>query len=465
MSIDALSFRQYPGADASVASVALPPSSIVPDAIQQALPTKFLKSVIKPLGSNTVQSGQPLEFNLPFSNGQFLKAGSMYITCNLKLSTNNTATVFGFKGAQGSANRLFNRLTLTYGSQVIEDLNFYGKMCSDVINPWLYSSQNENVQSAIFGGCAGAPNHLPFSQATGALSNQLAVHPNTNYSATGAGTQGAIEHRLVIPIMSSFLQGGVSGEDIPLFAMSAPMSLRFLVDATTNVFQVPAGAINTWELNDISLVYTSIQPDASYVATLVQAMNSQGKMFPISINTVNSFQPALSNSTSVLQTINARSINAVAVAFNNASENNGILGSGFCKAYTGATASDVGTLRLYLDNELINMYPDGLQKASDRLAESLTAIYGNLTDMDISLPFSLVPSQNTYGSYMGQYFVNWINTQCYRDADCVKRGIPASQLRLDITASNTQSGDVVVVYTFYEKIIFFGALGSMQVVQ
>jgi hypothetical protein len=243
------------------------------------------------------------------------------------------------------------------------------------------------------------------------------------------------------------------------------MSLRFLVDATTNIFQVPAGAINTWELNDISLVYTSIQPDASYVATLVQAMNTQGKMFPISINTVNSFQPSLSNSTSVLQTINARSINAVAVAFNNASENNGILGSGFCKAYTGATAADVGTIRLYLDNELINMYPDGLQKAADRLAETLTAIYGNLTDHDISLPFSLVPSQNTYGSYMGQYFVNWISTQCYRDADCVKRGIPASQLRLDITASNTQSGDVVVIYTFYEKIIFFGALGSMQVVQ
>lgn len=459
MSVDLISLKQYPSNDPTVASSSIPPSSIVPDAIQQSLPTKFRKVVIKPLGSNIVKSGQPLEFQTSFSNGSFLKAGSMYITANLKINT-STATTFGFKGPVGSSQRLFNRLTITAANQVVEDLNFYNQWCTEAVHPFLSTAQNENAQAALFGVIAGMPNHLPFTQQTGAGSNLLSLNPNLNYPAANSSVS-----RVVIPLMSSFLAGGSSGEDIPTFALGSAISIRLLLDATSNIFFVPSGDITDWELNDISLVCTEIVPDASYIATLLQAMNAQGKMFPMSINTYNAFKPALSASTSVLQTVNARSINAVAVSYNPNTENSGITKSGFCKCPTGASSADVGTLRIYVDNELINMYPDGMLHAEDRLAETLTAIYGNLTDADVSLPFTQMGGQATNGGYLGQYYVNFVSTQCYHDQGVVKRGIPGSQVRVDLTYPNAQSGDSCTIYTLYEKIIFFGALGSVQIVQ
>jgi hypothetical protein len=458
MSVDLLSLRQYPTADASVANAAMPPASIVPEAITQALPTQFKKMVIKPLGSNTVQQGQPLEFQLPFANGELLKAGSAYITADLNITT-STATTFGFKGPAGTSQRLFQRLTVSYGGQQIDDLNFYNQWCTEVVSPFLSSSQNENLQSNLFGLVAGAPNHLPFTQATGAASNLLSLNPNQNYSAAN----GTVV-RVVIPVMSSFLLGGSSSNDIPLFACSSPISIRFLTDVTSNIFYVPSGDITSWSLSDISLVYTAIRPDAGYISTLIAGMNA-GKVFPISCNTFNAFKPALSSSTSVLQTVNARSVNGIFISYNPATENGTITKSGFCKCPTGASSSNVGTLRVYADNDLINMYPDGMLHAEDRLAELVTTVYGNITDSDISLPFTAMGGQAYNGGYLGQYYINAISCQAYNDLGCVKRGIPMSQLRVELTYANAQAGDTLTIYTLYEKLVFFGAMGSVQVVQ
>jgi hypothetical protein len=460
MSVDLISLKQYVGQDPSVAQSAIPPSSIVPDSIAQALPTVFKKQVIRPLGSNVASASQPIDFQTNYANGSFIKAGSMYITANLKIKS-ATATTYGFKGSVGTSQRLFNRLFIQAGGQTVEDIQFYNEWCTNVVHPFLTTAQNENVQSALFGAVAGMPNHLPFTQQTGAASNLLSLNPNLNYSTTANNGSS----RVIIPLMSSFLAGGSSGEDIPVFALSSSILIRVQLDAASNIFCVPSGDITDFELNDISLVYTEIVPDASYVATLVQAMNSQNKMYPICINTVNSFKPALSASTSVLQTINARSVNAVAVSFNPATENGTITKSGFCKANTGASNSNVGTLKLYLDNSLINQYPDGMLNAEDRLAETLTAVYSNLTDADISLPFTQMGGQTTNGGYLGQYFTNIISTQCYHDQGVVKRGMPCSQVRVDLTYPNAQSGDTCTIHTLYEKIVFFKGLGAIEIAQ
>jgi hypothetical protein len=459
MSVDLISLKQYVGQDPSVAQSAIPPSSIVPDSIAQALPTVFKKQVIKPLGSNVVSANQPLDFQTNYANGSFIKAGSMYITGNLKIKS-STATTYGFKGSVGSSQRLFQRMLITAGGQTVEDLQFYNEFCTNVAHPFLSTAQNENVQAALFGTVAGMPNHLPFTQQTGAASNLLSLNPNLNYPAATNSTS-----RIIVPLMSSFLAGGSSGEDIPVFALSSSIQIRLQLDVASNIFCVPSGDITDFELNDVSLVYTEIVPDASYVATLVQAMNSSGKMFPICINSYNSFKPALSASTSVLQTVNARSVNAVVISYNPATENGTITKSGFCKAHTGASNSNVGTLRIYLDNSLINQYPDGMLNAEDRLAESLTAVYGNLTDADISLPFTAMGGQTTNGGYLGQYFTNIISTQCYHDQGVIKRGMPCSQVRVDLTYPNAQSGDSCTIYTLYEKIIFFKGLGAVEIAQ
>lgn len=459
MSIDLLSLRNYPGQDPSIASASEPPASIVPDAIRQALPTKFRKAVIKPIGGSSVSSGQPLEFQTNFSNGSFLKAGSMYIIGTLTPTGLTSGQTWGFKGSAGNSNRLWSRCTVSYGSQVIEDLNFYNQYATDVVAPFLASAQNENVQAALFNGSTlGINNHLAFSVNTGASRNYLSIPPGEQYAHNATP-------RVCIPIQSSFLNGGIGGEDIPLFALSSPISIRFLMDAINNICTAPAGTISALTLSDISLVYTEIVPDASYVATLIQAMNTQGKMFPISINTYNSFKPALTSSYSVLQSVNARSVNAVAVCFNPQDQNNGLAGKGYCKSPTGSTASDTGNLSIFLDNDLVNQYPDRMIFASDKLGETVSAIYGNLQDSDISLPFSAISSQNFDGTYMGQYYTVIVSTQCYHDSDTVKRGLPCSQLRVEGTYSNAQSGDVLTIFTLYEKIVFFGAMGSMQVVQ
>lgn len=458
MSVDLISLKQYATADAMVANAAMPPASIIPEAITQALPTEYRKQTIKPLGSNTVQQGQSVEWNLPFADGSLLRAGSCYITADLNIVT-STATTFGFKGPAGTSQRLFNRLTVSYGGTQIEDLNFYGEWCTQVVHPYLSSAQNENVQSSLFGLAAGMPNHLPFTQQTGAASNLLSINPNLNYSAANGTTV-----RVIIPIMSSFLNGGASGNDIPLFATSSPISIRFLTDVTSNIFSVPSGDITSWNLSDISLVYTAIKPDAGYIATLIQGM-SAGKVFPIACQTYNAFKPALSASTSVLQTVNCRSSSAVVVTYNPATENGTITKSGFCKGPTGASSSNVGQFRVYADNYLVNSFSDGLQHAEDRLAENILAVYGDITSSDISLPFTGMGGQALNGGFLSQYFVNFCSTQCYNDLGCVKRGIPISQIRVELTYPNAQSGDTLNVYTMYEKLVFFGAMGSIQVVQ
>jgi hypothetical protein len=458
MSIDPLSLRQYSSSDPLIASASMPPSSITPDSVQSALPTKYYKKTIRPLGGNSVSNGAPIDFNLNFANGAFLKSGSVYITADFDVNGPSNGVLYGFKGAASTSQRLFNRMTISYGSNQIEDIQFYGAWCSDVVLPYLTSAQNTQVQAALFGGICGLSNQVPFTHNTGAASNNMYFTNGENYA------KSSTKLRVCIPIMSSFLSGGASGEDIPLFACSSPINIRLFTETVQDSIVCSAGTVTSWTLSDIQLIVTEITPDQSYVSTLIQKMNTENKAYPIMINTVNSFQPALSTSTSVLQTLNCRSLNAVAVSFCPASQNGNQTYNGWNAAPTGSS-SDVGTLKLYVDNQLINQWPDGMKYPSDRLAENLMAVYGNITDADISLPFVNI-GNDVYknGTFLGQYFTNFISTQCYFDADTSKRGQPCSNIRVDVTVASAASGDALRIYSIYEKIVFFQAAGGMTIV-
>jgi hypothetical protein len=458
MSIDPISLKNYMSMDASVANSAQPPMSITPDAISQSIPTRYSKSTIVPIGSNSIGAGQTLEFLSNFSDSSFIKAGSMYITANLNVTGVSSTGTFGFKGSQGDFSRLFQRMTISVAGQIVEDLNFYNEFCSDVNNVFLNNPMNQNLQSVLLGGVAGQNNFLAVSNKTGAAGGSLlTVEQKDNFA-------GNATLRVCIRLNSSFLNGGLSQEDIPTCLLVSPIQIRLVTDTVNNIFVSPLETLSAFTLSDIRLNYTSIFPDPSYVSALIAGVNA-GKMYPLCLSTYNAFKPQLTSSYSVLQTVNARSCNAVAISFKPASKNSGLTAPGYCASPTGSTSSDTGNLQVYYDGTLITQYPNLMAPAADKLSETVLAVYGNISDPSISLPFTQLGSQNVSGSYLGQYYSVIVSSQNYHDSDCIKRGMPVSQLRIEGTYQNSASGDVMNIYALYEKIVFFGAMGSVTMVQ
>ena len=444
--------------DASVANSSMPPMSIQPDSIVQAIPTRYSKSTIVPIGSNSIGAGQTLEFLTNFSDSGFIKAGSMYITANMTVSGVSSTGTWGFKGSQGDYSRLFQRMTISLAGSIVEDLQFYNEFSSDIVNPYLTAPMNANLQSALLGGVAGQNNFLAVSNKTGAAGGALlTVEQQSNFA-------GNANLRVCIRLNSSFLNGGLSQEDIPTCLLTAPISIRLVTDTVNNIFVSPLETLSAFTLSDIRLAYTSIYPDPAYVSTLVAGVNA-GKMYPLVLQTYSAFKPALSASYSVLQTVNARSVNAIAISYKPASKNSGLTAPGYCACSTGATSADTGNIQVFFDGTLMTQYPNQMAPAADKLSETVLAIYGNITDPNISLPFSQLGAQNVSGSYLSQFYSVIVSAQNYHDADCIKRGTPVSQLRVEGTYANAAAGDVMNIYALYEKVIFFGSMGSVQMVQ
>ena len=457
MSFDPISLKTYMSQDASV-SATMPPMSIQPDAIVQAIPTRYVKSTIVPVGSNSIGAGQTLEFMTNFSDSGFVKAGSMYITGNLTVAGVSSTGTFGLKGSLPDFSRLFQRMTISVSGQIVEDLQFYNEFNTDILNVFTCDPMNQNLTSALLGGVAGQNNYIAVSNKNAAGGSALlTISQDANY----AGNQTI---RVCIRLNSSFLNGGLSGEDIPTCLLTAPINIRLVTDTVNNIFCAPLETITSFTLNDIRLNYTSVYPDPSYIATLVSGVNA-GKMFPIVLQTVNSFKPQLTSSYSILQTVNARSVNAVCISFKPADKNVGLTKLGHCAAYTGCTSADTGNLQVFYDGQLITQYPNLMAPAADKLGETVLAIYGNLTDPAASLPFSQLGAQNVGGSYLSQFYSVIVSSQNYHDADVIKRGIPLSQLRVEGTYTNAASGDIMNIFTLYEKVVFIGAMGAVTMVQ
>ena len=458
MSIDPISLKNYMSMDASVANSAQPPMSIQPDSIVQAIPTRYSKSTIVPIGSNSIGAGQSLEFLTNFSDSGFIKSGSMYISGNLTVTGVSSTGTFGFKGSQGDFSRLFQRMTISVAGQIVEDLQFYNEFCSDIVNPYLNTPMNQNLQSVLLGGVAGQNNFLAVSNKTGAAGGALlTVEQKDNFA-------GNATIRVCIRLNSSFLNGGLSQEDIPTCLLTAPIQIRLVTDTVNNIFVSPLETLSAFTLSDIRLNYTEIYPDAQYVSALIAGVNA-GKMYPLVLQTYNAFKPQLTSSYSVLQTVNARSVNAIAISYKPASKNSGLSTPGYCASPTGATSSDTGNIQVYYDGTLITQYPNLMAPAADKLSETVLAVYGNLSDPSMAFPFSQLGAQNVSGSYLGQFYSVIVSSQNYHDADCIKRGTPVSQLRVEGTYTNAASGDVMNIYALYEKVVFFGAMGSVTMVQ
>jgi hypothetical protein len=449
--------RSYLNVDPTVASAAAVPSSITPDAIRMALSSTRKKAVINPIGSQSQSQGGMFKFQLPYGLGSdhFLKAGSVYLRGKLAQTGQSTGS-FGFAGSVPNASRMIRNLQVSYAGQLIEDIQQFNEFSTDIYLPYIQGKEYANLASSVSGGLP-FNNYDPLSYTQAQSTGCAQVDQNSSFAHDATPI-------VEIPLFSSFLQGGKSMEMIPLFCMSSPLEITLQLDTAVNSLVGSTTGMTNFTLSEVELRYSSVNPSRQYIDALIQGM-SGGKTFAIDYTTINSFKTALTASLSVNQSVNAKSVRAVAISTIPATEQ-AINARKRAQAPPNAVPnSTLTTKRIFFDNLPLVNYPDSLAQASDNIMETVEAVYGNVYDKACgNLPFSQIGSVAQSGNYLSTFHSTIIGSDCYNDADIIMTGTPCNVIRYDLTYQGAASGDIANFYCFVEKVAFFG-LGTLAIQQ
>jgi hypothetical protein len=322
--------------------------------------------------------------------------------------------------------------------------------------PYIQGKEYANLASSVSGGLP-FNNYAPLSYTQAQSTGCAQVDQNASFVHDATPI-------VEIPLFSSFLQGGKSMEMIPLFCMSSPLEITLQLDTAVNSLVGSTTGMTNFTLSEVELRYSSVNPSRQYIDALIQGM-SGGKTFAIDYTTINSFKTALTASLSVNQSVNSKSVRAVAISTIPATEQ-AINARKRCQAPPNALPnSTLTTKRIFFDNLPLVNYPDSLAQASDNIMETVEAVYGNVYDKACgNLPFSQIGSVGQSGNYLSTFHSTVIGSDNYNDADIIMTGTPCNVIRYDLTYQGAASGDIANFYCFVEKVAFFG-LGTLAIQQ
>ena len=141
------------------------PRSMLPSRISRPVQaTKSIKN-ISAISGSTATSGQLSLIQLPYGAGAgFMKPGSSYL--RFRYAGTQTANTHGFAGSCPTAQSLIQRLTISQNNS-IELIQEYGKLVSNIIYPFMTTSDYQNSVALNEGGL-GQNNYLSPAYFTGA---------------------------------------------------------------------------------------------------------------------------------------------------------------------------------------------------------------------------------------------------------------------------------------------------------
>ena len=444
------------------------PRSMLPARISRPVQaTKSIKN-ISAISGSTATSGQLSLIQLPYGAGAgFMKPGSAYL--RFRYAGTQAANFHGFAGSCPTAQSLIQRLTVSQNNAV-ELINDYGKLVSNIIYPFMTSSDYQNTVAINEGGL-GQNNYVSRAYYTGAgapesvLSSQL-TDARFMYNSTGVGgSGGAIE--LSVPLCSGLLNNNELSF-IPLELMSSPLTIQVDWATVNNAIYALTTAVTEFTCSNVSLVYESVSPPMEYVSELRQGLLS-GKVWSIPYTTVVSAQTSNAATVSYNFSLNASSVDAFFYgACDVDTQPTSTLRSKYFVCATGSSvASDFTTMnrRLYADGNLVTSMPS-INSDTLLFRELMRAVQGGfVNDTQTTVPFSnvgLIPGVG--GTYRGQFYAAGFNLKNFNEEGLCMSGTPVSVLNLQIDNYSSASG-ILYMYAFLSQIAIIDASGSISVLR
>jgi hypothetical protein len=444
------------------------PRSMLPARISR--PVQANKSIknISAISGSTATSGQLSLIQLPYGAGAgFMKPGSAYL--RFRYAGTQASNFHGFAGSCPTAQSLIQRLTISQNNSV-ELINSYGKLVSNIIYPFMTSSDYQN-SVAINEGGIGQNNYISPVYSTGAASTTTPgvssfTDAKFTYAAAGVGGSGGpIE--LSIPLCSGLLNNNELSF-IPLELLSSPLTIQVDWATVNNAIFALTTAVTEFTCSNVSLVYESVNPPMEYVSELRQGL-LQGKVWSIPYTTVVSAETSNTSTVSYNFSLNASSVDAFFYGACNAeTAPTSTLTSKYFVCATGSSvASDFTTMnrRLYADGNLVTSMPS-INSDTLLFRELMRAVQGGfVNDVQTTIPFSsvgLIP--NVGGSQRGQFYAGGFNLKNFNEEGLCMSGTPVSVLNLQIDNYSTASG-ILYMYAFLSQIAIIDASGAISVLR
>jgi hypothetical protein len=395
----------------------------------------ILKSSQKPrpvpsdIHTNAIQSSSSQDqgpngqifFQIPTGQSTgYLKPCSTYLKCRI---TPTYTTDWCFNNPTHDASASIRRLTVSVGSQVVEQIDNYS-LYSSIL---LAHTTNRNYLESDANIMSGA------SIAKPALTSTFVD--------------------VVIPIASGLFCGERA---IPLFLMNAPLGVTFDLETLYNAVISTGGTVTNFAISKTQLVYETVNVDDMMKMSIRQSL-AEGRLFQININTVMGLKYAYGNTTSQTYSIspNVSSLKALMYALS--------------VDPTTTTANRYLLSRTIGDNSDFNVLVDGkkivnmpINSNSVAFAEFQKAL-GLLNDVTMS--FAGASATGALANYTGQLFASAVSTNRFNES-MAYTGIPCQNVTATVQVdSGATASDVVYFFVVYDQVLTIDANGATNLIR
>lgn len=216
-----------------------------------------------PSNGQTFRTDQGASIVIPIgSNSQFIRTNQSYLsfTVTPKDAGGNQVAAATTRNSKQGCSRLFNRVIVRLGSQIVEDIS-YDDMCA------LYYAMNTAGKKAV-------------------LTKTEGFTVDTLYTA------GARQH---VMVLITSLMVTPQAIPLPLLFQNAGFSLELFLAPMSNYLTVSTG-VSYLELSNVAFKYQATTPDPAYTANLVSSVRS-GRAAYIPLQVIKTFQSAGTGST------------------------------------------------------------------------------------------------------------------------------------------------------------------------
>jgi hypothetical protein len=448
------------------------PSTLKSDSRLKPLNTKSRIVVMSNVNGNQISSeGGIILFNLP-SQG-YIKPNSMYVRFSVAPISSLGTQPCIFKGVTAGCGQVVGRSTVSFGAQVVDVINSYEKVYSQVLGnftskSYLYSTGN------ISQGCM---NDLQ-TDVIGAAQVVPGTMGNTSMIATQLGTN---VYRFSMPILNAVLNGQ---QAIPAFLINGGIQIQLdLNSASLAVLQACSPSLSL-QFSDIQIVYEELMLEHDVMLSIKEEMAQSGKLYELNTTGTIVFKNSMltTDSQNTFTTnLNLRSVKSLQVCAVNQNESIGgapptFTNNGFfldpAVAGTTSTTLTSSTASLIVDGQAIYQYPlnnSALQSAS--LKDCGVSLYDTNSTSCANLYSTTTQKYgyvvNTENSWQRRFYSLGYNLRKDNGSDTTFTGTKVCTLQHQFSRVNVSPGGNLNLYYIvnHSKIIAIDSTGSCLIIQ
>ena len=447
------------------------PSTLKSDSRLKPINTRSRIVVMSNVNGNTISSeGGIILFNLP-SQG-YIKPNSAYVRFSVAPISSLATNPCIFKGPTAGAGAVVGRSTVSFAGQVVDVINSYEKVYSQVLGnftskSYLYTQGNvsQGCMNDISVDSVGIAQVIPSTMG------------NTSMLATMAGTN---VYRYAMPILNSIFNGR---QAIPAFLINGGITVQLDLNSAVNAVLQTGTPIASLQFSDIQIVYEELMLDHDVMLSIKEEMAASGKLYELNTTGTIVFKNSMlaaDTQNTFTTNLNLRSVKSMQMCSVSQNESsNGVPDSIFVNSYFldpnagGLTnITGYGTSSLTIDGQSVYQYSlnnPALQNAT--LKDCGVALYDTNSTTAANLYSTTVKkygSRDTCNnSWQQRFYSIGYNLRKDSGSDTVFNGTKIGTLQHQFTKGNTTATLNLNNYFLvnHDKIICLDAAGSILIIQ